>query len=221
MDKDRDRIFSIILLQEELFMRARQIFSKTIMVALVPLTLAACGTNKDLGDSAGVRIGEPVPINQGTVIDTTGSTYGDGSGYGTGYGEGYGTAPVGIVDSSIVPGSQSDMAAQAGSDLIYFETNQHDLTAQARGIVEGQARWLMSYPSLNVTIEGHADERGTREYNIALGDRRANAVRNYMVALGVESYRVNTISYGKEQPLVVGSDGSSWSQNRRARTRVD
>jgi peptidoglycan-associated lipoprotein len=113
------------------------------------------------------------------------------------------------------------MAAQAGSDLIYFETNQHDLTAQARGIVEGQARWLMSYPSLNVTIEGHADERGTREYNIALGDRRANAVRNYMVALGVESYRVNTISYGKEQPLVVGSDGSSWSQNRRARTRVD
>ncbi len=201
-------------------MRTRQIFSKTLMLALVPLALTACGTNKDLGDSAGVTIGEPVPVNQGTVVGSTGSTgstYGDG----TGYGEGYGTAPVGMVDSSIVPGSQSDLAAQAGSDILYFETNQHDLTAQARGIVEGQARWLMSYPSLSVTIEGHADERGTREYNIALGDRRANAVRNYLIALGVESNRVNTISYGKEQPLVVGSGSSYWAQNRRARTRVN
>ena len=202
-------------------MRTRQIISKTLMVVLIPLTLVACGTNKDLGDSAGVTIGEPVPVNQGTVVDSGVGTYGDGSGYGTGYGDGYGTAPVGLVDSSIVPGTQSDMAAQAGSDLIYFETNQHDLTAQARGIVEGQARWLASYPNLNVTIEGHADERGTREYNIALGDRRANAVRNYMIAVGVESHRVNTLSYGKEQPVVVGSGGASWSQNRRARTRVD
>ena len=128
---------------------------------------------------------------------------------------------IGGVDSSTVPGSQADLAAQAGSDVIYFDTNQHDLNSQSRSIAEGQARWLNLYPNLNVTIEGHADERGTREYNIALGDRRANAVKNYMIAIGVDPRRINTISYGKEQPLVVGADGTSWAQNRRARTRVE
>ena len=186
-----------------------QKISKILMIALIPLILAACTSKKDLGDSEGVTIGEPVDMNQGTVVDD-GSTYGDG----------YGTAPIGAVDSSIVPGTQADMAAQAGSDIIYFDTNQHDLSSQARSVIEGQARWLNSYPSLGVTVEGHADERGTREYNIALGDRRANAVKNYMIAVGIDPRRINTISYGKEQPLVVGADGTSWSQNRRARTRV-
>ena len=184
--------------------------SKFLMIALIPLVLTACSSKKDLGDSDGVIIGQPADLNQGTVVDD--GTYGDG--YGTG-------ASVGGVDSSIIPGTQSDLAAQAGSDLIYFETNQHDLTSQARSILEGQARWMNNYPNLSVTIEGHADERGTREYNIALGDRRANAVKNYLVAVGVESRRINTISYGKEQPMVVGADGTSWAQNRRARTRVD
>lgn len=191
-------------------MRTGHKISKFLMIAVIPLVLTACSSKKDLGDSDGVIIGQPADLNQGTIVDD--GTYGDG--YGTG-------ASVGGVDSSIIPGTQSDLAAQAGSDLIYFETNQHDLTSQARSIIEGQARWMNNYPNLSVTIEGHADERGTREYNIALGDRRSNAVKNYMVAVGVDPRRVNTISYGKEQPMVVGADGTSWAQNRRARTRVD
>ncbi len=186
-------------------MRTRHNLSKLLMIALIPLVLAACSSKKDLGDSDGMTIGQPADLNEGVAVD----------------GDGYGTASMGGVDSNAVPGSQEDLAAQAGSDIVYFDTNQHDLNSQSRSIIEGQARWLNSYPSLNVTIEGHADERGTREYNIALGDRRANAVKNYMIAIGVDPRRVNTISYGKEQPLVVGADGTSWAQNRRARTRVE
>lgn len=188
-------------------MRMSQNFSKIFMIMLIPVVLTACSSKKDLGDSDGMTIGQPADLNEGMAVDGN-------NGYGTGVG-------VGGVDSNAVPGSQEDLAAQAGSDIVYFDTNQHDLNSQSRSIVEGQARWLNSYPNLNVTIEGHADERGTREYNIALGDRRANAVKNYMIAIGVDPRRVNTISYGKEQPLVVGADGTSWAQNRRARTRVE
>lgn len=192
-------------------MRTRQGLMKFLMIAIIPLVLSACSSNKkDLGDSDGVIIGAPADLNQGTIIDD-----------GAGDIDQYGTSSVGAVDSAHVPGSQADLAAQAGSDIIYFETNQHTLNSQSRSIVEGQARWLNNYPNLSVTVEGHADERGTREYNLALGDRRANAVKNYMIAVGVDPRRINTISYGKEQPLVVGADGTSWSQNRRARTRVE
>lgn len=190
-------------------MRTRTKLSKYLMIAIIPLALAACSSNKDLGDSDGMNIGEPAGLNNGTAVGNN-----DGDQYGTGVG-------VGNVDGSTVPGTQSDLAAQAGSDIIYFETNQHTLNAQGRSIVEGQARWLNNYPNLSVTLEGHADERGTREYNLALGARRASAVKNYMIAIGVDPQRVNTISYGKEQPLVVGADGTSWAQNRRSRTRVD
>ena len=188
-------------------MRIRQKLFKFLMIALIPLVLTACSSKKDLGDSDGMTIGQPADLNEGTTV---------GNG-----GDGYGNASLGGVDSSAVPGSQADLAAQAGSDILYFETNQYDLNSQSRTIVEGQARWLNTYPNLNVTIEGHADERGTREYNLALGDSRASAVKNYMIAIGVDPRRVNTISYGKEQPMVVGADGTSWAQNRRARTRVD
>ena len=192
-------------------MRIRQNYSSLLMIALIPLVLAACTSKKDLGDSDGVTIGQPADLNQGTII-------GDGSTGNDGYGTG---ASVGNVDGSTVPGTQADLAAQAGSDLTFFETNSYSLTSQGRTIVEGQARWLNTYPNLSVSIEGHADERGTREYNIALGDRRASAVKNYMLAIGVDPSRVTTISYGKEQPLVVGDGYQSWSQNRRARTRVN
>ena len=187
-------------------MRNGHIISKILMIAVIPLVLTACSSKKDLGDSEGVIIGQPADLNQGVPVGNV---------------DEYGTSSLGNVDSSAVPGSQSDLAAQAGSDIIYFDTNQHDLNSQSRSIIEGQARWMNNYPNLTVTIEGHADERGTREYNIALGDRRANAVKNYMIAVGVDPRRVNTISYGKEQPMVVGADGTSWAQNRRARTRVD
>jgi peptidoglycan-associated lipoprotein len=128
-------------------------------------------------------------------------------------------APIDGVDSSMIGGSQSDLVAQAG-DLIFFETDQHSLTMQARNVLDAQAQWLTMYPNVNVVIEGHADERGTREYNLALGERRAISTKNYLIAMGIDPRRIETVSYGKEQPLVIGSDGQSWAQNRRARTRV-
>jgi peptidoglycan-associated lipoprotein len=94
------------------------------------------------------------------------------------------------------------------------------LTSQGSQTLTAQAKWLQQYPNLYVTIEGHSDERGTREYNLALGERRANSVRDYLVALGVEAVRINVISYGKERPAVAGSDESSWAQNRRGVTVV-
>lgn len=186
-------------------MRSRNRFFQILIIALIPLVLAACSSNeKDLGDSAGMEIGQPEDLSYG---DTAGA-------------DGYGTSSVAGVDSSAVPGTQADLVVQAG-DIVYFDTDRHDLSAQARSVLEGQARWLNTYPNLNVTIEGHADERGTREYNLALGERRANSTKNYLIAMGVDPRRINTISYGKEQPMVIGADGESWAQNRRARTRVE
>lgn len=189
-------------------MRRNKFFLQILTIALVPIVLTACSSKKDLGDSDGMTIGQPGDMmNDGTAVN-------DVDGFGNGVG-------VGGVDSSIIPGSQSDLAAQAGSDIVYFDTDQSDLNSQARMILDGQARWLNNYPNLNVTLEGHADERGTREYNLALGDRRASSAKNYLIALGIDPRRINTISYGKEQPMVVGNDSQSWAENRRARTRVD
>ena len=197
-------------------MHIRQTYISILMIALIPMVLAACSSKKkDVGDSEGVIIGQPADLGgqQGTIV-------GDAIPPNAVFNDSYG-APLSSVDSSIISGSQSDLVAQAGSDIIFFETNSHSLTSEGRSIVESQARWLNSYPNLNVTLEGHADERGTREYNIALGDRRANAVKNYMIAVGVDPSRVNTISYGKEQPLVIGDGYQSWAQNRRSKTRVN
>ncbi len=113
-----------------------------------------------------------------------------------------------------VPGTQQDLVVNIG-DRIFFGFDKYDLTFDAKDSIEKQSMWLKKYPHINVVIEGHCDERGTREYNLALGDRRAMAVRNYLIALGVESERVQTISYGKERPSVMGSDERSWAQNRR------
>src|SRR5690606_21786769 len=106
-------------------------------------------------------------------------------------------------------------------DRVFFGYDQYDLTGEGRDILSRQATWLNQYPQTRVTIEGHADERGTREYNLALGERRANSVKNYLVSMGVDASRINTISYGKEQPAVVGANPGSWAQNRRGVTRVD
>lgn len=118
------------------------------------------------------------------------------------------------------PGSRADFIAQAGTDTVYFDTDVHELDAEARSILDQQARWLVANPDVRVTIEGHADERGTREYNLALGERRANSAKNYLAARGVDASRMTTISYGKEQPVALGSDPASWAQNRRAVTVV-
>lgn len=113
-----------------------------------------------------------------------------------------------------LPGTQQDLVVNVG-DRVFFGYDQHDLTTEARGTIERQAQWLKTYPNVSITIEGHCDERGTREYNLALGEKRAMAVRNYLIANGVEPSRVQTISYGKERPAVLGSDETSWAQNRR------
>ncbi len=115
------------------------------------------------------------------------------------------------------PGSQQDFVVNVG-DRVFFEIDSSELTPQARGTLEKQAQWLQNYRTYAFTIEGHADERGTREYNIALGARRAQAVRDYLVARGVEASRMRTVSYGKERPVAVCNDISCWSQNRRAVT---
>jgi peptidoglycan-associated lipoprotein len=116
-----------------------------------------------------------------------------------------------------VPGSQQDFIVNVG-DRVFFETDSSELTTQARATLDKQAQWLNQYNRYAFTIEGHADERGTREYNIALGARRAQTVREYLVSRGIMAQRMHTISYGKERPVAVCNDISCWSQNRRAVT---
>jgi len=116
-------------------------------------------------------------------------------------------------------GSQEDLVVNVG-DRVFFDFDKYNLKTDARGILEKQAVWLKMYPQLSITIEGHADERGTREYNLALGERRANSVKDYLAALGVPSSRIRTISYGKERPVALGSNEAAWAQNRRAVTVV-
>ena len=122
------------------------------------------------------------------------------------------------VGDQIVPGSKADFLRSAGTDTIHFQTDSYDVDAQDAQILDAQAAWLQRYPNKTITIEGHCDERGTREYNLGLGDRRANAAKNYLAAHGVPASRISTISYGKERPAAMGSDESSWAQNRRAVT---
>lgn len=133
-------------------------------------------------------------------------------------------APSSAVESQRVAGpaagSVEDFVVNVG-DRVQFGFDRFDLTAEARTVIENQVIWLKRYPGINVTIEGHADERGTREYNLALGERRANSVRDYMLALGIGPARVKTISYGKERPVDPASTEDAWARNRRAVTVVD
>ncbi|OYD80342.1 MULTISPECIES: peptidoglycan-associated lipoprotein Pal [Azospirillum] len=124
------------------------------------------------------------------------------------------------TQSSIRPGSQEDLVVNVG-DRVFFGLDRYDLAPEARATLDRQSSWLKQYPNVTVTIEGHADERGTREYNLALGERRANSVKNYLVAGGINASRVKVISYGKEKPAVLGSNEASWAQNRRGVTVVD
>jgi peptidoglycan-associated lipoprotein len=122
--------------------------------------------------------------------------------------------------SAAIPGSQQDFVVNVG-DRVFFDTDSSELSAQARATLDKQAQWLGNYNRYAFTIEGHADERGTREYNVAFGARRAETVREYLVSRGVSGQRMRTISYGKERPVAVCNDISCWSQNRRAVTVLD
>src|SRR5437016_25392 len=128
--------------------------------------------------------------------------------------------PGGISSSQFGPGSQQDLAQTAG-DRVFFEYDKADISPEAQQILQRQAQWLRRYPNVGVTIEGHTDERGTREYNLALGERRAQAIKNVLVAVGIPAARVSTISYGKERPEVPHSDDQSYAQNRRGVTVVN
>lgn len=161
------------------------------------LVVAACSTTEDSTMDDASLAGSRETITEGPLSD--------------------------IYDESLQgpeAGSQADLVVNVG-DRVFFGYDRYDLSAEARMILDRQAEWLNLYSSLNVTIEGHADERGTREYNLALGDRRANSVRNYLVATGVEPSRITTISYGKERPAVPGANETAWAQNRRGVTKID
>ncbi|ABC62594.1 peptidoglycan-associated lipoprotein Pal [Erythrobacter litoralis] len=121
--------------------------------------------------------------------------------------------------SGIAPGSQADFMQQmGGKEIIYFDTDRFNIDDIDAAALQQQAQWLSQYPGKRATIEGHADERGTREYNLALGERRANAAKNYLASLGIDTSRLSVISYGEERPVALGSDQAAWSQNRRAVT---
>jgi peptidoglycan-associated lipoprotein len=146
-----------------------------------------------------------------------------GSAAGAEGGAGPGGAGAGVSSSELAgqpsPGTQEDLAVSVG-DRVFFDYDSVVLNPEATGVLDGQAAWLKQYPNVIVTIEGHADERGTTEYNLALGDRRATAVKNYLVALDISPARILTISYGEERPADPGHDDRAWSQNRRAVTTV-
>ena len=162
---------------------------KVLLAATVALSLAACSdAAQKAGDSS--RLG---------------SDYGSGSRYGRSGANGQ------------TPGSNGDFQVNAG-DIVYFSSDSSDLTPEAQQTLANQAQWLQQFSTQAITIEGHADERGTREYNIALGAKRAESVRSFLASKGVSASRVRTVSYGKERPVAVCNDISCWSQNRRAQT---
>jgi peptidoglycan-associated lipoprotein len=128
--------------------------------------------------------------------------------------------PGGAGAGAVAPGSQQDLAQSAG-DRVFFAFDRSDITPESQQTLQRQAEWLQRYPNVTVTIEGHCDERGTREYNLALGERRANAAKQVLIAAGVSPSRISTISYGKDRPVVPGSNEEAWAQNRVAITTVN
>ncbi len=129
---------------------------------------------------------------------------------------GNGAAPI----NGVTPGTQQDLVVNVG-DRVFFGYDESDISAEGKATLDRQATWLKQYPNVTVTIEGHADERGTREYNLALGERRANSTKSYLLSQGVEASRIQTISYGKERPAVTDASPSGWAQNRRTVTVVN
>jgi peptidoglycan-associated lipoprotein len=147
-----------------------------------------------------------------TAPTSTAGTAGAGGAAGAGAGAGAATAQPARPGPR--PGSQEDLVANVG-DRVFYDFDRAELKPEARRTIERWAAWLRQYPNNTVTIEGHCDERGTREYNLGLGERRANAAKNFLVSLGIDARRVATISYGKERPAVLGSNEAAWGQNRR------
>ena len=167
---------------------------KLLLISAATLVLAACGSKDD-----DVAAPSDVPA------------------YGNENGGGIADDDVDLVE---LPDAQAAMIAAAGSDTIYFATDQYNIEMDARATLEAQARWLIANPNVNASIEGHADERGTREYNLALGERRANAAREVLASMGVPNDRLTVVSWGKERPVALGSNEQAYAQNRRAVTVI-
>ncbi|MCE7886860.1 MAG: peptidoglycan-associated lipoprotein Pal [Alphaproteobacteria bacterium PRO2] len=172
--------------------------ARFLMIFAVLFVVSACESTDDAAMEEQATLGA-----ESTTGGPASDIYGDGQG-------GQGAAP----------GTQADFVVNVG-DRVFFGYDQYDLSQEARDTLGRQANWLAQYANLRITVEGHADERGTREYNLALGERRANAVKNYLIALGVDAGRVTTVSYGKERPAVPGSNETAWAQNRRGVTVVE
>ena len=171
-------------------------FYKFLITSILVLFVAACATKpKDDGDSSGSGSSSSGDsVSEGTITETSGS--------------------------GIVAGSQEDLIVNVG-DRVFFGYDSSDLDSDALELLQDQVAWLKQNSGVSITIEGHCDERGTREYNLALGEKRAQAVKNYLIGLGINPDRVSTISYGKERPAVVGSNDGAWAQNRRSVTTVN
>jgi peptidoglycan-associated lipoprotein len=167
----------------------------TLGLAALALTMTACAR----------KTPPPADLPPATDIGTPGDTTG---------------AAAGDVELTELPAMQADLVAKAGADTVYFGTDEHVLDEQSKATLAAQARWMLANPNVRASIEGHADERGTREYNMALGERRANSARDYLVSQGVPTSRLLVTSWGKEKPVATGSDESAWAQNRRAVTLV-
>ena len=172
-------------------------FYKFFISIFIVLLVAACATKpKDSADStgSGSSSSDSDVSSEGTITETAGN--------------------------GIVSGSQEDLIVNVG-DRVFFGYDSSDLDSDALELLQDQVAWLKQNSDVSVTIEGHCDERGTREYNLALGEKRAQAVKNYLIGLGINPDRVSTISYGKERPAVVGSNDGAWAQNRRSVTIVN
>ena len=173
-------------------------FYKFLISILAVLFVAACATKPmDTSDASGsgdTSSDSSVSTEEGTITETAGS--------------------------GIISGSQEDLIVNVG-DRVFFGYDSSELDSDALELLQDQVAWLKQNSNVSITIEGHCDERGTREYNLALGEKRAQAVKNYLIGLGINPDRVSTISYGKERPAVVGSNDGAWAQNRRSVTLVN
>ncbi len=168
---------------------------KTLILGLAAVALAASGCARRAPPPATTGPVDQVPVGPG----------------------GEAIAP-GDVELTELPAAQADLIAKAGSDTVYFGTDEYSLDSAAQATLAAQARWMLDNPNVRASIEGHADERGTREYNMALGERRANAARDFLAAQGVPPHRLLVTSWGKERPVAIGSNEEAWAQNRRAVT---
>jgi len=191
---------------------------KFLSVMAVLVLVAGCGTaptEEASTSGGGLSTSESDSSMSESGSSTSGSSASDSSTSNSSTSSGSQVSSV----PAVMAGSQEDLVVNVG-DRVFFDFDRFDLSQEARGILEKQAVWLQTHRGAVVTIGGHTDERGTREYNLGLGERRANSVKDYLVALGVNPDRINTVSYGEERPVAVGSNEAAWAQNRRATTTV-